>query len=214
VKNIVSILTILIFVFITLGCTGNQSNTQQSTQDNVAQPDVTTPVETPTSTSVETPVETPVETVTQVTDLWWVMDANKDCLIIGTDVENVGTDLQDISSQLNNSNNDFTKVDASSLATDGQKLIDDTNESQATNEQHTVSDKYTDAQNDWYHCLQDFNKVGSYCIAISNDIKNNDQSQATDDLNQCNTWMSYGMEFFHDVQRLTAEASKQRNLGY
>ena len=74
--------------------------------------------------------------------------------------------------------NDFNEIsvamdqaDYASLATVGQKIIDDTQKALENNSKYTVSPRFQEAQSEWMLCLTDLNYVGQYTILIANDLK-------------------------------------------
>jgi hypothetical protein len=164
----------------------NPSNAQQAsinvpvaTPTQIVTPSPT-PVETPTQTPASTPksevtsspiptpsseeAAAPIENDTQITDLGWVMDSNRDSIKIGNDLENAGTDM--------------SNADYPSMAIDGQKIVDDTQQALFDCQQHTVSSKYTDAKTEWESCLWDFDSAGTGMKKVSDDVKNNGNNSA------------------------------------
>jgi outer membrane biogenesis lipoprotein LolB len=73
-------------------------------------------------------------------------------------------DINDFSSASNSS--DYTL-----MATDGQKIVDDTQVALDENSKITVSSKYQEAQKEWTAGLQDCNSAGKYIVLAANDAK-------------------------------------------
>jgi len=160
-KKMISILTILILVFLTLGCTGSKTEYQNGSTGDAVQPTKTLADKESDSNYVITPTPTPVVTPTPTQpvyqDIAWLQYVQRYLPLIGTDFTNAG-------SAANNS--DYT-----TLSIAGQNIVDDTQKALDENNQYNISPKYQDAKNEWTLALKDYNSAGEYLILVADDGK-------------------------------------------
>jgi hypothetical protein len=158
IMKTITILIVLIFVFLSFGCIGNNTESKNVSAGD-AVPPIKTLADNESGSNVVTPTPNVTPTSTQLVyqDAAWGLYIQRCAPLISTDFTNAGSAADNL---------DYT-----TLGINGQNIVDDTQKALDENGQYNVSPKYQDAQNEWELALQDYNSAGKYMILVADDGK-------------------------------------------